>query len=124
MAKKKSWRGVQVNHCQFQGEITEEPTFNGDYAFLKLKTVVVQRDTNGQFVEIDQEIPLMVEPGGPINVVKNHIKASRLLLAWCHYKSWQNQGALQHGFVVRKFDLGDKPYEGPVDGTTPPLPTS
>lgn len=122
MAENKTWKGIRVNSCQFQGEITSDPTFNGDYAFLNLKTVIIQRDANGQIVEVDQDIPLMVEPGGPTNVVKNHIKAGRKLMAWCHYKSWNAQDALQHAFVVRKFDLGDKPYEGPPAESTPPLP--
>jgi len=123
MAEKKSWRGIQTNMAVFQGEITADPVFNGDYAFLTLRTVVVQHDPNGQFTEVDQDIPLMVEPGGPTNVAKNHIKTGRKLQAWCHYKSWSASGAIQHAFVVRKFDLGDKPYEGPAPGSIPPLPS-
>jgi hypothetical protein len=122
MAEKKTWRGIQINSATFQGEITSDPVFNGDYAFLTLRTIILQRDPNGQITEIDQDIPLMVEPSGPVNVVKSHIKAGRKLHATCHYKSWQAQGSLQHAFVVRKFDLGDKPYEGPASGNTPPLP--
>lgn len=123
MAEKRSWRGIQTNMAVFQGEITADPVFNGDYSFLTLRTVVVQHDPNGQFTEVDQDIPLMVEPGGPVNVAKNHIKTGRKLQAWCHYKSWVANGATQHAFVVRKFDLGDKPYEGPALGGTPPLPS-
>jgi hypothetical protein len=119
MAEKKVWRGIQSNFSLFQGEIVSDPVFNGDYAFLNLRTVVVQHDTNGQFTELDQDIPLMVEPGGPINVAKNHIKAGRKLQAWCHYKSWEAQGNKHHAFVVRKFDLGDKPYDGPSVGSVP-----
>ena len=122
MVEKKVWRGIQANFSLYQGEIIANPVFSGDYAFATLRTTVIQRDTNGQIVEIDQEVPLMVEPGGPINVIKNYIKAGRKLMAWCHYKSWVSNGATQHAFVVRKFDLGDKPYEAPAEGTTPPLP--
>ncbi len=122
MPEKKVWKGIQANFALFQGEIIADPVFNGEYAFLTLRTKVVQRDPNGQITELDQDIPLMVEPGGPTGVVKNHIKTARKLLVWCHYKSWVAQGATQHAFVVQKFDLGDKPYDGPPAGSTPPLP--
>lgn len=113
MTEKRVWKGIQVNHAQFQGEIIADPIFKGDYAFLTLRTVVVQRDTNGQIVELAQDVPLMVEPGSPtLKVVQNYIKTGRKLMAWCHYKSWDSEGTLSHAFVVRKFDLGDKPYEG------------
>ena len=120
--EKKVWKGIQVNHCQFQGEIVEDPQFNGDYAFLTLRTTILQRDTNSQIVEMEQDIPLMVEPGNVVKVVKDYIKAKRKLMAWCHYKTWQTDQGLQHAFVVRKFDLGDKPYDGPIVNATPPLP--
>lgn len=123
MAEKKTWKGIQVNHFQVQGEITADPVFNGDYAFMTIRTMVVQRDANGQIVELDQDVPLMVEPGSPnLKVVQSYVKAGRKLMAWCHYKSWDSGGALQHAFVVRKLDLGDKPYEGPPAENTPPLP--
>lgn len=120
--EKRAWKGIQVNHCSFQGEIINDPQFNGEYAFLTLRTSIVQRDTNGQIVEVDQNIPLMVEPGGPLKVAQNYIKAKRKLMAWCHYKSWQTDAGTQHAFVVRKFDLGDKPYEEPKNQQTPPMP--
>jgi hypothetical protein len=119
MPEKKVWRGIQINSTDFQGEIIADPVFNGNYAFLTLRTVVLNRDPNGQTTELDQEIPLMVEPDGPLNVVKNLIKAGRKLHASGYYKSWVANGTTQHAFVIRKFSLGDKPYEGP---STPPLP--
>jgi len=123
MAEKKQWRGIQMNHSLYQGEIITDPQINGDYAFLTLRTVYTQRDANGQYVDIDLDVPLMVEPGGPLNVVDRFIKTGRKLAAWCHYKTWQDaNGVQQHAFVVRKFDLGDKPYEGPAKQDVPPLP--
>jgi hypothetical protein len=120
--EKKVWRGIQNNFCLFQGEITADPQFNGDYAFLNLRTIIIQRDANGQIVEVDQDIPLMVEPGGPLRVVRDYIKQGRKLQAWCHYKSWESDQGTHHMFVARKFDLGDKPYEGSPAENTPPLP--
>ena len=122
MADKK-WKGIQMNFSLYQGEIPEDPVSNSGYVFMTLRTKVVQKDANGQFVELDQDIPLIVEPGGPVNVATNHIKAGRKLAAWCHYKTWNAQGALQHAFVVNKFDLGDKPFEQQTGGgNAPPIP--
>ena len=74
MAEKKAWIGIKINHCQFQGVIVADPVANGDYTFLTLKTSYSYQDPNGQYVEIDQDIPLMVEPNGPVNVVETTSK--------------------------------------------------
>lgn len=121
MAEKKAWIGIKINHCQFQGVIVADPVANGDYTFLTLKTSYSYQDPNGQYVEIDQDIPLMVEPNGPVNVVRNYIKEGRKLMAWCHYKTWPTEAGIQHAFVVKRFDLGDRPYE-PKSPAAPPLP--
>lgn len=121
MADRK-WRGITTNFAVFQGEIISDPTFNGEYGFLTLRTIATQRDANGQIVELDQDIPLMIEPGSAnLRVAREYIKTGRKLQVWCHYKSWESNGTPQHAFVVRKIDLGDKPYEGQNNGT-PPLP--
>lgn len=115
------WKGIQINHCQFQGEIVLDPVFHEDHAFLTLRTKILQRDQNGQFVEVEQDVPLMVEPSGPVNVARKFIQAGRQLMAWCHWKTWEAGGAMQHAFVVSKFDLGHKPFEEQA-ASTPDLP--
>lgn len=121
---KKKWKGIEINLAQFQGEIINDPVFNGDFAFLTLRTKYTNRDANGQWVDIPQDIPLMVEPTGPISTVQNYIKAQRKLVAWCYYKSWKTDQGIQHQFVVTRFSLGDKPYEEPQQQADklPPLP--
>ena len=122
---KKKWKGIEINLAQFQGEIMNDPIFNGDFAFLTLRTKYTNRDANGQWVDIPQDIPLMVEPTGPISTVQNYIKAQRKLVAWCYYKSWKTDQGMQHQFVVTRFNLGDKPYEEPQQQQAdklPPLP--
>lgn len=122
---KRKWKGIEINFAQFQGEIISEPIFNGDFAFLTLRTKHTERDANGQWVDIPQDIPLMVEPAGPMNTVRNYIKARRKLVAWCYYKSWKTDQGMQHQFVVTRFNLGDKPYEEPIkeqSDNLPPLP--
>lgn len=119
---KKVFKGIRINSCNFQGEIVSDPVTNGGYSFLTLRTKDIQKDQNGQYVELDQDVPLMVEPGGPTAVL-SYIRAGRRLMAWCTYKSWENQGVLNHAFVVKNFDLGDKPYEPTTDaGQAPDLP--
>jgi len=119
----KKWKGITNNFALFQGEIIADPQFNGDYGFMTLRTIILQRDANGQFVEVNQDIPIMIEPGSPnLKVARDYIKTGRKLQAWAHYKSWETDGVTQHAFVVRRIDLGDKPYEGPPSGSTPPLP--
>lgn len=122
---KKKWKGIEMNIAQFQGEIVEDPIFNGDFAFLTLRTKYTNRDENNQWVDIEQDIPLMVEPAGPISTVRNYIKAQRKLLAFCYYKTWATDQGVQHRFVVTRFSLGDKPYEGTGEQKStklPPLP--
>lgn len=114
---KKEWIGIRVNFNIFQGKILNDPQESGGYYFMTLRSQYTSKDANGNFKEVEQDIPIMVEPDGPAtNVVKNgYIKAGRKLMAWCHYMTWtDDNGVLQHMFVSRRFDLGDKPYETPA----------
>lgn len=118
MAEKVKYRGIRMNHCLFQGEITADPVFSGGYAFLTLNSFILQKGEDGRFGEAEQDVPLIVDPAGPLAVVEKHIKAGRKLAAWCQYKSWMAGGIPCHGFVVKHFDLGDKPFEGDAPPTT------
>jgi len=126
MAEKKRFVGPMINHCLFQGEIMEDPVMNDGYAFLNLRTRFTSRSANNQYIDTELTVPLMVEPDGPVRVIEQgHIKKFRQLAAWCYYKSWQTpDGQLEHRFVVKKFDLGHKPFEpaGDGGGGAPPLP--
>lgn len=124
MSNVKRFRGILENECRFQGEIVADPVFQGDYAFMTLRTTYLNRDGNGQFVEVDVDVPLMVEPDGPINVVRSNVKAQRQMLVKGHYKTWQAAGSTHHAFVVKQLKLGSKPFEGGNErqGNVPPLP--
>lgn len=122
MEQKKEFRGIEDNDCRFEGKVIEDPVPSGDFMFMKLRTTYLSKDANGQFVDKDVVVPLMVEPGGPVNVVQNHVKAGRHLLVKCHYMTYEANGAPQHMFVVKQLKLGHRPYEGPPQGNTPPLP--
>lgn len=121
MPENKKWKGILVNHCMFQGEIVEDPVQNNGYFFMNLRTKIVNRDANGQYVESSLDVPLVVAPDGPTSVVQNHISAGRKLLAWCVYNNWQADGVVQHGFFIKNIDLGSKPYVGPQQ-STPQMP--
>jgi len=108
------FKDIQINHCMFGGTVVNDPVFNEEgCAFITLRSKIVQRQANHQYVENQQDIPLVVLTDGPINVVKI-INAERHLVAWCNYMSWvDNNSQTQHGFVVKSFDLGRKPYVPP-----------
>jgi hypothetical protein len=114
------WRGIQINEVSLQGEVVTDPVFNGDFAFMDLETVVTQRDANGQYVEIPQIIPLMVEAGSPnVRVVKEYVKAGRKLHVNGQYKSWNTQGQLHVVVSVSRIKLGDKPFESFTEKSMP-----
>lgn len=110
MADKK-WRGIQMNMTVFQGEVIGDPVENGGYFFLTLRTIFTQRSEDGKYTEVDVDVPLMVEPDGPTNVAKSFIKSGRKLAAWGSYVTWDSDGTKQHAFAIKRFDLGDKPYD-------------
>lgn len=111
MADNKKWRGIQMNFTMFQGEIIGDPVENGGYYFLTLRTIHTRKEDAGKYSEVDVDVPLMVEPDGPINVVKNYINSGRKLAAWGSYVAWEDNGVKQHAFAIKRFDLGDKPYD-------------
>lgn len=122
--EKKVFRGILDNECRFEGKVIADPVQSGEYFFLNLLTTYTHKDANGQFTEMDIEVPLMVEPTGPVNVVRDHVRAERHLLVKCQYRAWVANGTPAHAFVVKQLKLGHKPYDGPPRGNdgTPPLP--
>jgi hypothetical protein len=118
----KKWKGIQQNEVTLQGEVIAAPVFNAGYAFMTLRTNLTQRDANGQIVDLDQDIPLMVEPGNLVPVVEKHVMAGRKILVNGQYKSWEVQGNVSHAIVVGRMKLGDKPFEPKNDEANVPLP--
>jgi hypothetical protein len=110
MSEQKEFMGITQNECSFQGKVDGDPTEVGDFIFMTLRTQYVQKDPNGQFVRIEQEIPLMVEPGGPTNVVKKFVMDGRKILVRSYFKTWEADGEPQMAFVVKHIELGSRPY--------------
>ena len=124
MTEKKKWLGIRQNDCTFQGEVVEDPQIvqneAGDFVFMTLRTLVINRSPNGQIVEDQQDIPLMVEPGSSAHrAAKDFVMAGRKLLVSGQYKSWKNQAVLEHKFTINRLQLGSKPYV-PQDNVAAP----
>ena len=117
MAGSKPFRGIEFNECRFLGTVVADPVAQEGFTFLTLRTSHRQPDANGQWVDVDQDVPLMIEPGSRLhNTVSQYVATGRQLHVKCHYKSWDAGGVLQHAMVVDSMDLGTKPYEGPAGG--------
>ena len=127
MPQRKEWLGIRQNDCSFQGKIVEDPQIvadtNGEFIFMTLRTLVINRSPNGQIVEDQQDIPLMVEPGSPAHrAAKEFVMAGRRLLVSCQYKSWTTQTVVEHKFTVSRLQLGSKPYVQQDNVAAPDFP--
>jgi len=101
MPESEKKKGIRINKCIFQGEILGDPVVSGDYVFVTMRTSVVQRDPNGQYVDLEQDVMIMGEPGTQAHtVVKEYLRSGRRPVIWCHYKSWETDGVVQHAFVA------------------------
>jgi len=116
MADKKEWRGITINESTFLGKVVEDPTFadtgdGNECAFMSLKAYTNELAQNGQWVETETVIPLIVMDTNKVKTVRNHVQKDRELMVKAYYKSWDdpNHGK-QHGFVVMLMRLGSKPY--------------
>lgn len=120
MSEKKKWRGIQLNEVVVQGEIIANPVFSGDFAFMDIETTLTQRDANGQYVEVQQIIPLMVEAGSPqVRVVREYVREGRRLHVRGQFKSWEAQGQKHIAISVSNIKLGSKPFEPAQEGAVP-----
>ncbi|MEA3296169.1 MAG: hypothetical protein U9Q27_03475 [Patescibacteria group bacterium] len=122
MSQKKEWLGIRQNNCVFQGKVIEDPQVVqsdvGDFIFMTLRTLVINRSPNGQVIESNQDIPLMVEPeSSAYRAAKDFVMAGRKLLVSCQYKSWKSQAGIEHKFAINRLQLGSKPYI-PQNNTT------
>ena len=95
---------IMLNECQFMGRVREDPQSSGENIFFFLRTKCLHMDKNGQFTEIPQDIPMMVTPGGPINPVKNFVKAGKQLYVRCHYRFMEEYATVV--FVVERIMFG------------------
>lgn len=110
------WKELSINEARFLGRVVGDPIFsptaNEECVWIKLATVVRQPDANGQYVDSEQIIPLLVLDTPKVNVVKNHVKDGKQISVRCYYKTWKHEGADVHGLVVMQLDLGHSAQHG------------
>ena len=98
---------ILINDCQFQGRVVENPSFDDNgYGFFTIKTKYLQRFDNGQFTEVPQDIVIMVEPDGPVNVVKTYVKSGKSIHVHTFFKTLETNGEHRYAFVVKNILLG------------------
>jgi len=122
--------GLTDNYGSFTGRVRGEPQFvpsgNGEIAFLNLATTVVEAGANGQWTEVEQIVPLMVQDPNKASVVKRYVKDGKQLMVKTYYKSWEANGVMNHAHVVTVLKLGSDAYKqqnnASADGNLPPLP--
>ena len=130
MAEKKVFRGITINESTFLGKVVGDPTFfpsggEEDYVMLNIATYVREPDANGQFIENEIEIPLLVMEPSKVNVIRNYVQEGRQIKVDTYYKSWVNDDVPGHAHVVLRITLGDKPYvpkEEVAENAGPNLP--
>lgn len=103
--------GLSMNSCTFIGRVVEDPTiFNQegtDCAYLKLRTMIKIQHPNGQFVDLEQNVPLIVMDSNLTQrLIKPYVKAGKQIVAYTHYRLWHEDGQPIHGFIVDKITLG------------------
>lgn len=119
--------GITQNECTFQGVVQGDPTiFNENFARLILRTTISEQGANGQWNDIPVDVPIMTTEPGKVSSINQYIKDGRKLLIYAYYRSWMDQGALQHGFFIKKMVFGPKKWEPKSNAgpSAPSLPTN
>lgn len=129
MAEQREWIGITLNECFFQGIVTGDPQIvdgqNGKCAFLNLRTIVGELAANGQWIDTNVTVPLIVMDSRKVEVIEKYVQDKRQLYVAAYYKAWNDgQGQPRHGLVVTKMKLGSKgrPQEQQKAAGAPPMP--
>jgi hypothetical protein len=119
---------LTINEARFLGRVIGDPQIVGsgekECAWLKLSTSVRELASNGQWIESQQIVPLLVTDQQKVNVVKQFIKDGREISVKCYYKAWEHEGQIFHGMAVTQIELGRtlfKPRENQTGKLTPPM---
>lgn len=115
MAEKREWKGLTINEVVLLGRIVGKPQIvnaaNGNKcAFMDIKTYPAELGANGQWVETEVLVPLVVmDHNKVVNVVEKYVDDERELLIKAYYKSWVGaDGETVHGMIVTRIKLGSK----------------
>ena len=104
------WKGLSINEARFLGRVAVEPqvmkTASGECVWIKLSTKVRELTANGQWIDTEQMVPLLVLDTQKVETVKKYVQAGKEISVKCYYKSWEVDNILYHGLVVTQMDLG------------------
>ena len=116
------WKGLSINESRFLGRVVGEPqivkTTTGECAWISLSTKVRELSANGQWIDTEQVVPLLVIDTTKVETVKKYIQAGKEISVKCYYKSWTVEGASCHGLVVIQIDLGRSVFTDKTGETT------
>lgn len=120
MAEQKKFEhwGIFINKIVIQGVVVEDPVITkhgeNDIAIMQVYTRIRAADHNGQFVDMEQTLPVYVmDPNKVEKVVRPYITKGRKLHIEGYLRIW-DQG---FGVITSNIILGDKPY-APKDDST------
>lgn len=125
--ERKDFIGLSQNYVCFIGKVQDDPRFvekgEESCAFLTLRTQRKAQQQNGQWVDLEQKIPITVMDSTLVTrLVKPYIKAGRQLIIHGYYQTWVEGEIKQHTFVAERIILGAKGfYTAP---SSPVLPSS
>ena len=127
MAEKKEWLGITQNEMTIQGKVIADPQIVGQqgsqWALFKVRTSIREPGANGQWTDTVIDIPVMCNDQQKVDAMQKYVQAGRELLIRAYYKAWTDQQNVEHhGFMMKTFELGSKPYVPKDKDTAPAIP--
>ncbi len=112
--------GLTKNRTELIGRVVGDPQLidsgDNEIAFFRLKTVDSHPDSNGQYVQKEQLLPIYEMNSNRVErLIKPHVQDGRQLVLDCYYDSWVNNGVDCHGFIIISVQLGVKAYVQKMD---------
>ncbi len=125
----KKWKGIRINEVRLMGTVPSDPQIiqvadNSEWAYFTVRTMIFEPGTNGQYHEIDMDVPVVANTPDKVRVVRKYVKAGRELHIAGYYKCWEANGTQQHAVFVNKIILGRSPFtqQDTPQQDTPELP--
>lgn len=114
--------GMAMQDLLFIGRVEGEPVIQDGYAFITLRTYRRAPDANGQWTDVPQDVPVIVDDPGKIeNLIAKYVNAGRTLVIKAEYQTWGNQNE-NHGFFAKMIKLGPKGVPAGNQGNNRGLP--
>lgn len=103
--------GLSLNEMKLLGRVVGEPTiFSENSAYLTLRTAVAEKQANGQWAETIIDIPVFSMETNVVSRIQQYVQDGRELMIDAYYKAWNTDQGPQHGFFIKKMQLGRKKW--------------